>query len=78
MELFCPAGRLKNKTQPQMRKEQMMDEYNNYENGYNQNPPPPRRPKKRKAEQQRQKGKEFSVHHGSSLIGYICIIRQTL
>lgn len=47
MELFCPAGRLKNKTQPQMRKEQMMDEYNNYENGYNQNPPPPRRPKKR-------------------------------
>ena len=24
-----------------------MDEYNNYENGYNQNPPPPRRPKKR-------------------------------
>ena len=47
MELFCPTGRLKNKTQPQMRKEQMMDEYNNYENGYNQNPPPPRRPKKR-------------------------------
>ena len=32
----------------------------------------------RKAEQQRQKGKEFSVHHGSSLIGYICIIHQTL
>ena len=24
-----------------------MDEYNNYQNGYNQNPPPPRRPKKR-------------------------------
>ena len=24
-----------------------MDEYNNYENGYNQNPPPPRRPKTR-------------------------------
>ena len=24
-----------------------MDEYNNYENGYNQNPPPSRRPKKR-------------------------------
>ena len=24
-----------------------MDEYNNYENGYNQNPPPPRRPQKR-------------------------------
>ena len=24
-----------------------MDEYNNYQNGYDQNPPPPRRPKKR-------------------------------